>query len=314
MEEKGNLQLHESIKVENIHPSTRLDQYLGNRMRNKSRNMIQRKIKEQKVWVNGKPSRSNYKVKPGDLIEWYESYGKMNDITPLAVELDVVYETDELIVINKKAGMPMHPGLGNYDNTLVNALKYYYEQKGEHDNLVKDCLVHRIDKNTSGIVVVPKTKEAFHALEIQFQQKTTERVYLAIVWGIPIQHVATLRHFMGRNPLNQRSIEISEDRRFGKLGVTHYELVEHHKKYSLVRCVLETGRTHQIRLHMKHIGHPLVGDSRYFIKRPDFDNSILERHALHAHMLGFEEPSTGLWKVFSTPIPEDMQGLLNLSE
>ncbi|MEH0156342.1 RluA family pseudouridine synthase [Limibacter armeniacum] len=306
---------HEKIIAGFTTKPTRLDHYLSDNLKNKSRSMVQAHIKAGKVTVNGKKSKSSYIVKGEDEILWMESFRKHDEIVPLAVQLNIFYETADIIVINKPAGMPMHPGLGNYGNTLLNALQHYYEEKGEPENLVKDCLVQRIDKNTTGIVAIPKHKEAYEALDAQFSTKSTLREYQAIVWGNPVNDEGTLRNYMGRNPQNLMSIEVSDDKSFGKEAVTHYKVLKRLGDITLVSCRLETGRTHQIRLHMKHLGHPLVGDERYFMKGVEKRQDILKvmtRHALHAKTLGFVEPFTGKELVFDSELPQDFSDVLSL--
>lgn len=308
------LKEHERLTVGAITKPLRLDNYLLDILKNKSRSKIQAQVKAKKVYVNGKPSKSSYMVKKGDEIVWYEEFGKLTEIVPFKTDLNIVYETADLIVINKPAGMPMHPGLGNYNNTLLNALQHYYTQKGEEGNLVKDCLVQRIDKNTSGLVVLPKNKESHEVLDQQFRSKSTIREYQAIVWGELPKERDTLRNFMGRNPKNLKSIEVSENGSFGKEAVTHYLLLKKLKDISLIACQLETGRTHQIRVHLKHIGNPLVADERYYIKesiRNPQLTEIMKRHALHAKTLGFIEPKTGKELTFDSPLPDDFNALIN---
>lgn len=308
---------HARVTVSPLGRPVRLDYYLFAVMRNKSRTTIQEHIKAGKVRVNDLPSKASYKVKEGDRISWMEAFRHYDEILPMAVQIPVVYETDELIVLEKPAGMPMHPGLGNPHNTLLNALQHYYQQHGQLGNLLRDALVQRIDKGTTGLVVLPKTAAAKHALEAQFLARAVQREYYALVWGNPEQDYGTLSTHMGRTPQDDRIIAVSPDGSFGKPAVTHFQVLKRYKHYSLLRCKLETGRTHQIRVHMHYMGHPLVGDERYFIREkvswyPALE--VMQRHALHARLLGFFEPATGRDLLFESELPEDFRRLMEEEE
>ena len=244
-----------------------------------------------------------------------------NLLTPEDIPLDVVYEDDQLLVVNKPAGMVVHPGHGNYSGTLINALIFHFENLPNNSS-ERPGLVHRIDKDTTGLLVVAKTEEAMTHLSKQFFNKTSEREYVAIVWGNIDEEEGTIEGHIGRHPKNrlQNTVFVDDDEDKGKPAVTHYKVIERLGYVTLVTCKLETGRTHQIRVHMKHIGHTLFNDERYggerilkgttFTKYKQFvDNcfKILPRQALHAKTLGFVHPATGEQMQFNSPIPDDMQ-------
>ncbi|NLR91086.1 MULTISPECIES: RluA family pseudouridine synthase [Flammeovirga] len=305
--------LHESFIIPDGGKSTRLDHFLSLQLPNKSRNVIQKHIKDVLVLVNGKKSKSSYQLKPSDKIEWFEYFRKRVELEPYDFPLDIIYEEKDFIVVNKPAQMPMHPGLGHYDHTLQNALLHHYQISNQKDSLVKDCLVQRLDKDTSGIVVIPKTIEAREFLSEQFKSLKPYRIYQAIVWGQLKQKEGVIQEFIGRNPSNERSIEVSKDKSFGKEAITHYRVIKEHKKFSLVECRLETGRTHQIRVHMQFIGHPLVGDKRYEVPMLTYDNALqnkVGRHLLHAKTLHFTSPSNKELLKFENDLPEEMLDLI----
>jgi 23S rRNA pseudouridine1911/1915/1917 synthase len=271
--------------------------------------------------VNNKQAKANYRVKPGDIVVIMLSYPRHEyELIPEDIPIDVVYEDDSLLVVNKKAGMVVHPAHGNFSGTLVHALAYRYrnlEMFSTEDN--RAGLVHRIDKDTSGLLVVAKTEKAKSHLGKQFYDKTSYRVYQAIVWGIPNEPEGTIDAPIGRNPKNRLVMHVCANPSQGKRAVTHYRVLEDLGYISLVECRLETGRTHQIRIHMKHIGHPLFNDAAYggdeilkgttFTKYRQFvDNcfKILPRQALHAKELGFTHPETGEWMQFDSVLPGDM--------
>ncbi|BDD04979.1 RluA family pseudouridine synthase [Aureibacter tunicatorum] len=291
----SDLFLHESIIADKLNKPTRLDKYLSITIKNKSRSTIQDYIKKGKIRVNTKMSKSNYVVKEGDLIELFETYEKENGIKPMNFALDIIFENDHYIVINKPSGMPMHPGLGNYDNSLLNALSFHYNNTKQFENLLEDSLVQRLDKDTTGLVVVAKTKKAYEGLSKQFQNKQNlQRTYYALCWGTFKNKKGTIRNYIGRNPNNLKSIEVSKDKSFGKLAVTHYEVLKTSNNFSWVKCTLETGRTHQIRVHMQSINHPLVGDLRYQSKLYPQRNTpkSIKHHLLHASILQFSDPES----------------------
>ncbi|PZD78308.1 RluA family pseudouridine synthase [Mesonia sp. K7] len=300
----------------------RVDKFLMNFVENATRNKIQQAAKNGNVYVNGETVKQNYKVKAGDEVKvLFEHPPYENLLTPENIALDIVYEDDELLVVNKPAGMVVHPGHGNYSGTLINALIYHFENLPQNSSN-RPGLVHRIDKDTSGLLVVAKTEQAMAHLTKQFFHKTSKREYVALVWGNVEEDEGTIEGNIGRHPKNrlQNTVFIGDDEQKGKPAVTHYKVIERLGYVTLVSCQLETGRTHQIRVHMKHIGHTLFNDERYggnqilkgtsFTKYKQFvDNcfKILPRQALHAKTLGFEHPTSGKWMDFNSDIPQDIQ-------
>jgi len=304
----------------------RIDKYLFERIVNASRNRIQTAADNGFVMANGKPVKSSYKVKPLDVLTVMMDRPRYeNDIIPENIPLDIVYEDDDLMVINKPAGLVVHPGCGNYHGTLVNAIAWHLRNVPTYDpNDPQVGLVHRIDKDTSGLLVVAKTPDAKTSLGLQFYNKTTKREYNALVWGIVEQDEGTVTGNIGRNPKDRMQMAVMTDPTQGKHAVTHYQVLERLGYVTLVKCVLETGRTHQIRVHMKHIGHVLFNDERYggheilkgthFSKYKQFVNNcfdICPRQALHAKTLGFVHPRTGKEMFFTSELPEDMTTLLD---
>ena len=299
----------------------RVDKFLMNFVENATRNKIQQAAKEGSVYVNDVPVKSNHKVKPHDIVRVLFSHPPYeNLLTPEDIPLDIVYEDDVLLVVNKPAGMVVHPGHGNYSGTLINALIYHFDNLPKNSN-ERPGLVHRIDKDTSGLLVIAKTEEAMTHLAKQFFDKTSEREYIALVWGNVEEDHGTIEGNIGRHPKNrlQNTVYEGEDAYKGKPAVTHYNVIERLGYVTLVSCKLETGRTHQIRVHMKHIGHTLFNDERYggerilkgttFTKYKQFvDNcfKILPRQALHAKTLGFLHPVTNEKMFFEAPLPEDI--------
>lgn len=304
----------------------RVDKFLVARMEKTSRNRIQQAADAGCIIVNGKAVKSNYKVKPGDVVQIVMDRPRYElEIIPEDIPLDIVYEDDDLMVVNKPAGLVVHPGHGNYSGTLVNALAWHFKDNPDYD--VSDPrlgLVHRIDKDTSGLLVIAKTPEAKTELGAQFFNKTTKREYRALVWGDFSEDKGTIIGNIARNPRNKLQMAVFDDPMIGKHAVTHYEVLERFGYVTLVKCILETGRTHQIRVHMQHEGHPLFNDARYggdkilkgttFAKYRQFiDNcmTLCPRQALHAKTLGFVHPRTGQQMDFDSPIAADMEALLN---
>ena len=305
----------------------RVDKFLVDRIQNASRNKIQMAADGGNVLVNDKAIKSNYKVKPNDVVSIVMEYPRRELlILPEDIPLDVVYEDDQLLVINKPVGLVVHPGHGNYTGTLVNALAFRYKDLPMFNGTdSRPGLVHRIDKNTSGLMVVAKTEIAKQKLAKQFFDKTTERLYQAVVWGQfkEEDQNGTIDAHIGRSFKNRLQMDVFPDGDFGKSAVTHYELLKPLGYVSLVQCQLETGRTHQIRAHMKYIGHPLFNDERYggdavlkgttFTKYKQFVQNcfaICPRHALHAKTLGFEHPITGEMMRFNSELADDMKQLI----
>ena len=312
---------HHSFRVDKGQSPLRIDKYLMNFVENATRNKIQAAAKNGSIYVNGNTVKSNYKVKPNDDIRVLFTHPPHeNLLVGEDIALDIVYEDDELLVVNKPAGMVVHPGHGNYSGTLINALIYRFDNLPNNSS-ERPGLVHRIDKDTSGLLVVAKTEKSMTHLSLQFAEKTSEREYVAIVWGNMEEDEGTVEGHIGRHPKNrlQNTVFLGDDIDKGKPAITHYKVLERLGYVTLVACILETGRTHQIRVHMKHIGHTLFNDERYggekilkgttFTKYKQFvDNcfKILPRQALHAKTLGFVHPKTGEFLKFESPIPEDM--------
>ena len=316
---------HFRVTVDKGQAPIRIDKYLFERIVNASRNRIQMAADNGYVMANGKPVKSSYKVKPLDVLTVMMDRPRYeNDIIPEDIPLDIVYEDDDLMVINKPAGLVVHPGCGNYHGTLVNAIAWHLRNVPTYDpNDPQVGLVHRIDKDTSGLLVIAKTPDAKTHLGLQFYKKTTKREYNALVWGIIDENEGTIEGNIGRNPKDRMQMAVLSDPTQGKHAVTHYEVLERLGYVTLVKCVLETGRTHQIRVHMKHIGHVLFNDERYggheilkgthFSKYKQFVNNcfaICPRQALHAKTLGFVHPRTGKEMFFTSELPEDMTLLL----
>lgn len=304
----------------------RIDKWLVAHMEKSSRNRIQQAAEAGCILVNGKAVKSNYRVKPLDVISIVMDRPRYElEIIPQDIPIDIVYEDKEVLVVNKPAGMVVHPGHGNYSGTLVNALAWHFKDNPDYD--VDDPrmgLVHRIDKDTSGLLVVAKTPDAKTNLGKQFFNKTTRREYVAVVWGVPEPETGTVEGNIGRSLKDRLQMAVFPDGDYGKHAVTHYEVIEPLGYVSVVRCRLETGRTHQIRVHMKHIGHPLLNDSRYggdVILRGErsasytrFVENCFEtcpRQALHARTLGFVHPSTGEEMFFTSEIPSDMTQMID---
>jgi len=299
----------------------RIDRFLIDRLQDTSRTKIKDAADAGCIFVNDKPVKANYKVKPGDVIVIMLTFPRKEfELIPEDIPLDVVYEDDSLLVINKKPGMVVHPAHGNYTGTLVHALAYRYrELQMFTQEDIRAGLVHRIDKDTSGLLVIAKTEKAKSFLGKQFYDKTSHRVYQALVWGVPKEAEGTIDAPIGRSPKNRQVNTVMADETQGKRAVTHYRVLEDLGYISLIECRLETGRTHQIRVHMKHIGHPLFNDADYggnlilkgttFTKYKQFiDNcfKVLPRQALHAKELGFTHPETKVWMQFDSELPEDM--------
>ena len=303
----------------------RVDKFLSNRIEGISRNRIQTAADAESILVNGNPVKSNYKVKPGDEITVVMSYPRRElKIIPEDIPLDIVYEDDELMVVNKPPGLVVHPGHGNYSGTLVNALAFRYQDLPLYNQSdLRPGLVHRIDKNTSGLLLVAKTEHAKLQLALQFFNKTTKRRYVAIVWGNLENESGIIEGNIGRSLKNRQVYTVFPDGDFGKPAITHYKVLERLGYVNLVECVLETGRTHQIRVHMKHIGHPLFNDDVYggdkilkgttFTKYKQFVSNcfaIMPRQALHAKMLGFVHPVTHEEMTFESELPDDMNKVI----
>lgn len=303
----------------------RVDKFLVTRMENASRNRIQQAAEAGCILVNGKPVKSNYRVKPLDVVSIVMDRPRYEcEIIAQDIPLNIVYEDADVLVVNKPAGLVVHPGHGNYSGTLVNALAWHFRDNPEYD--VSDPrlgLVHRIDKDTSGLLVIAKTPEAKTHLGLQFFNKTTKRKYVALVWGAMENDEGRIEGHIGRSTKDRLQMTVYPNGECGKSAVTHYRTIERLGYVSVVECVLETGRTHQIRVHMKHIGHTLFNDERYggnqilrgttFAKYRQFVQNCFEtcpRQALHAKTLGFTHPRTGEELFFDTEVPTDMTQLI----
>ena len=317
---------HFRVVVDKGQSQVRVDKYLFERLVNSSRNRIQKAADAGLIMANGKPVKSSYKVKPCDVLTVMMDRPRYdNDIIPEDIPLDIVYEDNDLMVVNKPAGLVVHPGCGNYHGTLVNAIAWHLKDNPKYDpNDPQVGLVHRIDKDTSGLLVVAKTPDAKTHLGLQFYNKTTKRKYNALVWGVVENNEGTIEGNIGRNPKDRMQMAVLSDPAQGKHAVTHYRVLERLGYVTLVECVLEAGRTHQIRVHMKHIGHTLFNDERYggneilkgthFSKYKQFVNNCFEtcpRQALHAMTLGFVHPRTGEEMFFTSPLPKDMTNLID---
>ena len=321
--ENDDLYEHYYFKAGKGQEPLRVDKFLMNFIENATRNKIQKAAKDGHVYVNGEKVKQNYKVKPDDEVRVMFSHPPYEFmLVPEDIPLDIVYEDDTLLVVNKPAGMVVHPGHGNYSGTLINALVYHFENLPKNSS-DRPGLVHRIDKEPSGLLVVAKTEQAMSHLAAQFFHKTSQREYVSLVWGNIDEEQGTIEGNIGRHPKNRLQQTVFEDDEKGKHAVTHYKVLERFGYVTLVSCRLETGRTHQIRVHMKYRGHTLFNDKRYggdkilkgtsFSKYKQFvDNcfKVLPRQALHAKTLGFEHPETGEWMDFNSPIPDDMQACI----
>lgn len=325
-EDENELYEHHRILVDKGQAMLRLDKYLQMRLEGISRNKIQTAVKAGCVLVNGQTAKSNYKVKPCDQISVLLPEPPHDfELVPEPVPFDIVYEDNDVLVINKRAGLVVHPGYGNFTGTLLNGLVYYYQDKtGDDGKPVVPYLVHRIDKDTSGLLLVAKNEEAQVVLAKQFFEHTIERKYNALVWGSFNDMQGTIVGNLERSPSDRRVMHVTTDTDRGKHAVTHWHVLEQFGYVTLVECVLETGRTHQIRAHMQHIGHPLFNDAAYggdrilkgttFSKYKQFVENcftLLPRQALHALILGFDHPTTGRHLHFETPIPADMASVLD---
>ncbi|WP_027377362.1 RluA family pseudouridine synthase [Kaistella palustris] len=319
--ESTGLYEHLNIKVDKNQEPLRIDKYLHIFRQNSTRNKISQTCRAGNVVVNGTPVKQNYRVKPGDEISvLLTTPPRENLIIPQDLPISIVYEDDDLLVVDKAAGMVVHPGHGNYDGTLVNALAYHFEKNGQKSDLDRVGLVHRIDKDTSGLLVIAKNEYALSYLAKQFFDRKTKRLYWAFVWGNIADDEGTIRGNIGRHLKNRMQMAVFPDGSLGKHAVTHYKVLERFRYVTWVECKLETGRTHQIRAHFKYIGHTLFNDERYEgnqilkgVNLPKYKQfiknvfEVLPRHALHAHTLGFTHPVTKEEMYFESPMPQDMQ-------
>ena len=311
---------HFRFEVPKGQASLRIDKYLMGLIQNATRNKIQTAATEGNIFVNDATVKSNYKVKANDIVRVMLTHPPYeNHIIPENIPLDIVYEDETLLLINKLPGMVVHPGHGNYTGTLVHALAYHFDNLPMNSS-ERPGLVHRIDKDTSGLLVIAKTEAAMTHLAKQFEAKTSEREYVALVWGNVIEDQGTIEGNLARHLKDRMQMAVFADPEIGKPAITHYKVLERFGYVTLISCQLETGRTHQIRAHLKHIGHPLFNDERYgghlilkgttFTKYKQFiDNCFkaLPRQALHAKTLGFIHPTTGEMMRFDTELPQDLE-------
>lgn len=320
---------HYRFEVDPGQKMLRIDKFLLDKIEKTSRNRIQNAIKAKAVLVNGKEVKSNYKVRPLDLITIVlpKPLSEGLDVIPEEMDLNIVYEDDDLMVVHKPPGLVVHPGIGNKSGTLVNGLRHYFINKKlpvkAGNALDRPGLVHRIDKNTSGLLVIAKTEYAMTHLGKQFFDHSIERTYVALIWGSFDESKGTIQGNIGRHPNDRLLMHVYPEGEKGKHAVTHFEVMEDMYYVSVVKCKLETGRTHQIRIHMKYANHPLFNDDRYggnrivkgtvYGKYKQFVANCFEtlpRHALHAHSLGFIHPTSGEKMYFEAPIPDDMNNVI----
>ncbi|MBO5974762.1 MAG: RluA family pseudouridine synthase [Paludibacteraceae bacterium] len=319
--------IHHRLQVDKGQTSIRIDKFLVDHLSDISRNRIQEAANSGFVLVNGVAVKSNYRIKPYDDIAIILDHPKTDfDVVPREIPLNVVYEDDDILLINKQPNLVVHPGVGNRDNTLLHALAWHWKDEDSLDvNYTKMGLVHRIDKDTSGLLIIAKNSDAKTKLGLQFFNKTTERTYNALVWGVLKEDEGTITGAIARDQRIRMSFAIYDENENpnAKHAVTHYKVLERFAYATLVQCKLETGRTHQIRVHMKHIGHTLFNDERYggdeilkgvrTAKYKQFVQNCFDlcpRQALHAKTLGFEHPTTGKWMQFTSDLPDDMQALI----
>ncbi len=326
LDESEDLFEHHRIAVDPGQQPLRIDKFLLDRLPNTSRNRIQDAAKSGYVLVNEAPVKSNYKVKPGDIVTIEMPHPvRETELLPEDIPLDIVFEDEDCLVVNKEAGMVVHPGYSNYTGTMVNAMMFHFDNLPvkEGEEHPRPGLVHRLDKNTTGLMVLAKNDHALTHLCKQFFDRTTERRYHALVWG-DIAEDGTITGNLSRSLKNRKLMDVFPDADFGKHAVTHYKVLRRFGYVTLVECKLETGRTHQIRVHMKYIGHPLFNDPEYggnkILKGPSFSKyrqfventfNFLPRQALHAKSLGFTQPRTGERLLFDSELPEDMQIVLD---
>jgi 23S rRNA pseudouridine1911/1915/1917 synthase len=323
--EDAELFEHYRITVDKGQEPLRIDKFLMDRIGNATRTKIQNAIAAEAVLVNEKPVRSSYKIKPSDLIVISLPQPVREDVvTPENIPLDIVYEDDDLLVVNKAAGMVVHPAYNNWSGTLVNALTYHFQNLPTSRNGEgRPGLIHRIDKDTSGLLVIAKTELAMAHLAKQFYDHSIERTYQAIVWGEPNPEAGTINVNIGRSFKDRKLMTAFPDEDYGKHAITHYKIIKQYRYVSLIECKLETGRTHQIRAHMKYIKHPIFNDETYggnkilkgttFTRYKQFiDNcfKIIPRQALHAKSLGFIHPVTKESLYFESELPQDMKAVL----
>lgn len=330
IEQGDDLYEHHRFVVDKGQELLRIDKYLMHKLEKTSRNRIQKGAETGNILVNDKPVKSNYRVKPGDVISIVFAHPPHeNLLVPQEVPLEILYEDEELIIINKQAGLVVHPGHGNYSGTLVNGLLYHFQnlpvskhEKATEEDEIRPGLVHRIDKETSGVMVIAKTEYSMTHIAKQFFDRTIDRKYHALVWG-DLQNDGRIEGHIGRDKRDRKAMAVYPDGELGKHAATNYKVIERLQYVTLVECKLETGRTHQIRVHMKHIGHPLFNDDRYggnkVVKGIDtakyrtfVENcfTLIPGQALHAKSLGLMHPTKKEWIDFEAPLPKGFEELL----
>lgn len=321
IDEQDDLYEHYRIEVDPGQSLLRIDKFLFNRIEGVSRSKVQNAAKAGNILVNDQPVKPNYKVKPKDIISiLLPGPVREFEVIPEDIPFEIIYEDTDVLVVNKAAGLVVHPGHGNYTGTLLNALNYYYKDNPD----IHPSLIHRIDKDTSGVLLIGKNEMAQTILGKQFFEHTISRKYLALVWGDVKEDEGTIEGHIGRNPGDRLQMFVFTDGSQGRPAITHFKVVERFGYVTLVECILETGRTHQIRAHFRHLGHPLFNDEKYggdkilkgttFSKYKQFIQncfSILPRQALHARLLGFTHPATKKEMLFETPLPQDIQEVIN---
>ena len=298
----------------------RVDKFIMNFIENASRTKVQKAIESSNVLVNGSAVKSNYKIKPLDKVSVVYSYPKItHELIPQDIPINILFEDNDILIVNKEAGMVVHPGFGNYDGTLVNALAFHFNNLPSLDGQERPGLVHRIDKNTSGILVVAKNESSLSVMAKKFEKRDLNRLYIALVWGDIKEEKGTIIGNIGRSLKNRKIMSVFPEADYGKHAVTNYKVIERYGYTTLVECKLETGRTHQIRAHFKFLGHPLFNDFEYggdrilkgttFSKYKQFVENcfkIIPRQSLHAKSLAFTHPRTGEWLEFQSELPSDM--------
>ena len=324
MSEKKGFEHYKFIADKGQNP-LRIDLFLLNFIEFATRSKIQQSIKEGNVLVNDKIIKANYKVKPADVVTVLYNYPKEEkELVPQDIPLNIIYEDDVFLIINKVSGMVVHPGFGNRDGTLVNALKFHFDNLPNIGEEERPGLVHRLDKNTSGILVVAKTDIAMNNLTKQFSNRTIKRKYIALVWGDLKDDSGTISGNIGRSLKNRKIMSVFTEENYGKRAITHYKVLKRYGYTTLIECRLETGRTHQIRTHFKHLGHPIFNDVDYggdvILKGTTFNKykqfvqncfKVCDRQALHAKSLAFQHPTTGNFVSFDSDLPKDMQQLID---
>ena len=314
----------QNIVILSEEAGSRIDKFLSERLE-LTRTRIQQLIKDENILVNGKKTKPAYKIEENDMVKVVIPELETVEIKPENIDIEIIYEDNDLAVINKRAGIVVHPANGHYSGTLVNAILYHIKDLSGINGEIRPGIVHRLDKDTSGLLVVAKTPEAKRKLGLQFFNKTTHRSYNALVWANFAENEGRIEGNIGRDPRDRlRMAVFPPDSEMGKPAVTHYRVLERFGYVTFVECILETGRTHQIRAHMKHIGHPMFGDERYGgteILRGERSSTykayiqncfkLCPRQALHARTLGFVHPTTGQQMDFTSPMPQDMEQLLD---